>query len=96
MLAASDKALLVEESGYEPVTYFPPQDVTSEYMLQSESHTTCPFKGRAEYFAASVDGEQKDIAWFYPAVYDEVEAIAGYIAFYADRVEIESEENDER
>ena len=42
------------------------------------------------------DGEQKDIAWFYPAVYDEVEAIAGYIAFYADRVEIESEENDER
>ena len=96
MLAASDRALVVEESGYEPVTYFPPQDVSSESMLHSESQTTCPFKGQAGYFAAIVDGEQKDIAWFYPAVYNEVEAIAGYIAFYADRVEIESEEIDEK
>ena len=86
MLAASGKVLVLEESGYEPVTYFPPQDVISEFMLPSEAHTTCPFKGQADYFAARVDDEQKDIAWFYPVVYDEVEAIAGYIAFYADRV----------
>lgn len=96
VLAESNKALLVEESGYEPVTYFPPQDVSSGSMLQSDSQTTCPFKGQAGYIAAMVGGERKDIAWFYPAVYNEVEAIAGYIAFYADRVEIESEEIDEK
>lgn len=95
-LAESNTTLLLNESGYEPVTYFPPQDVSSESMLQSESQTTCPFKGRAYYFAASVDGKQKDIAWVYPAVYNEVESIAGYIAFYADRVEIESVEINEK
>ena len=72
MLAASNKALLVEESGYEPVTYFPPHDVAIDSMLQSDSKTTCPFKGQAGYFAANIAGEQKDIAWFYPDVYDEV------------------------
>jgi len=91
-LAASDKALVVEENGYEPVTYFPLQDVNIDVMQQSDSRTSCPFKGQADYFAASVDGKQKDIAWVYPSVYNEVESIAGYIAFYADRVEIESME----
>ncbi len=95
-LAESGRTLLLNESGYEPVTYFPPQDVSSELMLQSESQTTCPFKGRADYFAASIDGKQKDIAWVYPAVYNEVQSIAGYIAFYSDRVELESVEINEK
>lgn len=95
-LAASNQALLLEESGYEPVTYFPPQDVSIESMLRSDSQTTCPFKGQAGYFAAIVDRSRQDIAWFYPAVYDEVESIAGYIAFYADRVEMEPEGIDEK
>lgn len=94
-LAESNRVLLLNESGYEPVTYFPPQDVSIESMLQSDAQTTCPFKGRADYLAANIDGKQKDVAWVYPAVYDEVEAIAGYIAFYADRVAVGSVEVDE-
>ena len=35
----------------------------------------------------AVDGE--DVAWYYPAVYDEVAPIAGYVAFYPRRTEIE-------
>lgn len=95
-LAESNKALLLDESGYERVTYFPPQDVSIESMRQSDAQTTCPFKGRANYFAASINGKQTDIAWVYPTVYDEVEEIAGYIAFYADRVAVGSEEVDEK
>jgi len=90
VLAASKNTLLLEESGYEPVLYFPLQDVNNEAMLESDSQTTCPFKGVAEYFAATVDGVKQDIAWSYPAVYDEVEKIAGYVAFYADHIDIES------
>jgi len=89
-VAQSNRALLLIENGYEPVIYFRPQDVRSETMLQSDSKTTCPFKGQADYFATEIDGKKKDIAWVYPAVYEEVESIAGYIAFYADRVEVKS------
>jgi len=95
-LAESNRALLLDESGYETVAYFPRQDVSIEFMLQSDAQTTCPFKGRADYFAASIDGKQQDIAWIYPAVYDEVDLIAGYIAFYADRVAVGAEEVDEQ
>jgi uncharacterized protein (DUF427 family) len=96
VLATSNKTLLVEESGYEPVTYFPPQDVDRGSLLESDSRTTCPFKGEAGYFAAMVDGAKIDVAWFYPSVYDEVDKITGYVAFYADRVAIEAEEINEK
>jgi len=89
-VARSDRVLLLDENGYEAVIYFPPQDVRSETMLQSESKTSCPFKGQASYFAAEIDGKLTDIAWVYPAVYEEVEPIEGYIAFYADRVEVKA------
>ena len=94
-LATTDKAWIVDESGYESVVYFPPQDVQTDALKISDSRSTCPFKGEAEYFAIDVDGKQRDIAWSYPRVYHEVEAIAGYIAFYADRVHISSGAIDE-
>ncbi len=96
LLARSETALVLEESGYAPVVYFPPQDVRAESMLESDSRTTCPFKGEAQYLAAEIDGKRIDIAWSYRDVYNEVEAIAGYIAFYADRVELHTESVDEK
>lgn len=95
VLAQSHKALVIEESGYKPVVYFPPENVSVESMLASSSVTTCPFKGEASYLAAKIDGKLTDIAWYYSSVYNEVDAIAGYIAFYADRTEMESESIDE-
>jgi len=95
LLAQSDKTLVLEESGYNTVVYFPPQDVRVDSLIESSSLTTCPFKGEANYFAAEINGKCMDIAWQYGAVYNEVGPIAGYIAFYADRVQIESESIDE-
>lgn len=91
LLAASEKALIVEESRYRPVIYFPAQDVLLDSMSASDSVTTCPFKGEARYYAADLGGKRRDIAWQYPAVYDEVAALAGYIAFYSDRVDVTAE-----
>ncbi len=96
LLAQSNQALLVEESGYAPVVYFPPQDVRVNSMVESDSRTTCPFKGESQYLAAEIDGKRTDIAWSYPAVFNEVDAIAGYIAFYVDRVEIHSDSDDDK
>lgn len=95
LLAESDFALLLEETGYPQVVYFPSNDVNFDSMFASDSQTTCPFKGEAEYFAAEIDGKRVDIAWRYPSVYKEVAAISGYVGFYANRISLTSESKNE-
>ena len=90
-LAASRATLSLNETGYPQQIYFPRQDVRTELLAESDSRTTCPFKGQALYLAAEIDGKTEDVAWFYPDVYDEVAEIADYIAFYADRVTLRSD-----
>lgn len=91
VLASSKRALLLEESGYERVIYFPPEDVAAEHLIPIERLTTCPFKGEAHYFASPDAMAEPPVAWTYPSVYNEVAAIAGYIAFDEDRVELVEE-----
>lgn len=93
LLADSVDVLLLEESGFQPVIYFPPGDVRTTGLQQSDSRTTCPFKGEAAYWQASLDGDWVDVAWYYREVYREVEPIAGYVAFYADRVSVSPEQS---
>ena len=89
-LAASQATLAVDETGYERVIYFPQQDVNTDELVTSDSRSTCPFKGEAQYYAAEIDGEVQDVGWFYPSAYDEVAAIEGYVAFYTNRVDLSS------
>ncbi len=87
-IADSSSVLEVTESSHRPVLYFPRKDVRSDLLSPSETRTFCPFKGQASYWSASVESrEVADIAWSYEAPYDEVGALAGYIAFYGDRVD---------
>ena len=85
-VARSGRVLMLSEAGYSPVVYFPPDDVRTDALIASDSSTHCPFKGDAFYWAAEIDGKLTDIAWYYPLTFDEVSSIAGYIAFYIDRV----------
>lgn len=85
-IARSKRALLLYEAGYSPVVYFPSDDVRTEALSPSDTKTHCPFKGDALYWAAAIDGELTDVGWYYPQTFDEVSAIAGYIAFYKGRV----------
>ena len=87
-LAGSDEALIVRESGYDPVVYFPVPDVRMDRLAATDSASTCPFKGEATYFALADGPDGQDVAWTYPVVYDEVADLTGRIAFYADRVEV--------
>ena len=88
LLADSQRALILDESGYEPVVYFPAEDVEQEQLTAVDLRTTCPFKGEASYYVYGGDSSQQIVAWTYPATYREVDAIAGHIAFYADRVTV--------
>lgn len=84
VIAESDKTEEVEGNHY-----FPPDSVKKEFLKESETHTTCPWKGEASYFHIEVDGEiNEDAAWYYPDPSDAASQIKGYIAFW-NGVEIE-------
>ncbi|MGB4759192.1 MAG: DUF427 domain-containing protein [Candidatus Saccharimonadales bacterium] len=47
--------------------YFPPSSIKKEYFTDSETHTTCFWKGEASYYNVAVDDEtNEDAAWYYP------------------------------
>ncbi|HZS45233.1 MAG TPA: DUF427 domain-containing protein [Blastocatellia bacterium] len=77
-IAESDKTIIVEGNHY-----FPPDSVNKEYLKQSDTHTTCPWKGLASYYNIEVDGNvNKDAAWYYPEPKDAAKQIANYLAFW--------------
>lgn len=63
--------------------YFPPDSVRKEFLTESGTHTTCPWKGVASYYHVVVNGEKADdAAWCYPDPRPLAEGIKGYIAFW--------------
>jgi uncharacterized protein (DUF427 family) len=68
--------------------YFPPAAVNREYLAESPTPYTCPWKGACQYYTISVDGQSfPDRAWAYPTLLPgAVERVgtdfAGYVAFW--------------
>jgi uncharacterized protein (DUF427 family) len=97
VIADSRRAMMLHESGLQPVYYFPPEDVRSEYLEDSDRHTHCPKKGDASYYTVRAgDSEVEAGAWYYPTVLPEApEELAGMIAFYFPRMDRWLEEGEE-
>lgn len=71
--------------------YFPPNDVDQKYLVKSDTHTTCPWKGKASYYSIKADGNMiKDAAWYYPSASEKAKNIENYIAFWKDIEILES------
>jgi uncharacterized protein (DUF427 family) len=95
-VADSRHALLLLEEGLLPVYYFPPEDVRTDLMTPTERHTTCQYKGNASYWTVRVgDRVAEDAVWAYPDPLPERADIAGYMAFYWDKMDAWFEEDDE-
>ena len=78
IIAESPDTLLVEGNHY-----FPPDSLKEEFLLKSETQTTCPWKGVASYYDVVVNGEREsDAAWYYPDPRTLAEGIKGYVAFW--------------
>lgn len=83
LLAESPAPVVLHEPGYPPRYYFPRLDVKMALLQASDKTTTCPHKGKAEYFhLKGDDSDPQEIAWSYPAPFLDVAEISGYIAFY--------------
>lgn len=67
--------------------YFPPSAVNDELLVESPTQYTCSWRGGAQYYSISADGEtEPDAAWKYPHMSDEAVARIGvdareYLAF---------------
>ena len=88
MVADSGRAQLLEEGSLPPVFYIPRGDVHLDRLTPSATTSHCPFKGDAVYFSAA--GGPADVAWSYETPLAAAAAIAGHLAFYPDRAEIET------
>jgi uncharacterized protein (DUF427 family) len=62
ILAESNDTVIIEDHHY-----FPQDSVRKEFLRDSNSHTTCPWKGKAFYQHIEVNGDViHNGAWFYP------------------------------
>jgi uncharacterized protein (DUF427 family) len=97
VIADSRRAMLLHESGHQPIYYFPPEDVFDEFLEPSDRHTHCPKKGDASYYTIRAGGEVvKAGAWYYPdPLADAPSLLRGAIAFYFDRMGRWLEEGEE-
>ncbi len=78
VLAESDEPKIIEGN-----LYFPPESVNREYFKESNTHTTCPWKGKANYYDVVVEGEvNKDAAWDYPDPKPAAKEIKNHMAFW--------------
>lgn len=78
VLADSDDTAVVEGNHY-----FPAESVDSRYLVPSEKHTVCPWKGTASYHSLEVEGERnEDAAWFYPEPKEAASEIKDRVAFW--------------
>ncbi|MGI9548018.1 MAG: DUF427 domain-containing protein, partial [Flavobacteriaceae bacterium] len=78
VLAESDDTIIVENNHY-----FPAASINTEYFKESETHTTCPWKGQASYYTLVVNGQENtDAAWYYPEISELAKQIKGRVAFW--------------
>jgi uncharacterized protein (DUF427 family) len=88
VIADSKRALVMRAPGTPDVQYLPRADVDMPRLIRSESTTHCPYKGEASYWSIRTGRRVVDDAvWSYEVPYPDVAAIAGYLAFYVDRVD---------
>lgn len=63
--------------------YFPPDSLNRQYLKPSSTTTTCPWKGKASYYALHVDGKTNpDAAWYYPSPSKAASQIKDHVAFW--------------
>jgi uncharacterized protein (DUF427 family) len=90
VVAETRRARALFETGLPPRWYIPPEDVRADLLVGSDKRTGCAYKGFASYWSVGAGGEQEDdLVWFYPEPRRDAERIAGYLAFFNERVDIE-------
>lgn len=78
VIAESDDTVVIEGNHY-----FPRESLHEEFLVESSHTSVCGWKGTANYFSLSVDGQTNENAvWYYATPKDAAQEIAGRVAFW--------------
>src|SRR3954469_3275904 len=85
---------LLHETNHLPTYYFPREDVRGE-LIESDTHTRCPWKGEASYYHLRVgDRLVEDAIWYYPEPLAGAAGLTGLVAFYWGKLDRWMEEDE--
>ena len=83
VIARTNRALRVVETGHAPVYYVPLSDVQPGVLVAGDRVSYCDFKGEARYYhVVSARHRAPEAAWSYASPKPGYESLAGYVAFY--------------
>jgi uncharacterized protein (DUF427 family) len=93
-LAESASMVLVFETGLPTRYYFDRTDVDFSHLVPSATQTACPYKGMTSAYWSVRTGEEvrdghQDLAWAYDFPTRQLLPIAGLVAFYNEKVDID-------
>jgi len=88
IVADTTRALVMRAPGSPDQPYIPRADVDMTRLVRTDLATHCPYKGDASYWSIrSGSGTVENAVWSYETPYDDMAPIAGYLAFYPNRVD---------
>ena len=88
VIADTTRALTLKEGSMGGVQYIPREDADMTALTPTANESHCPFKGDASYFSIKAgDRTAENAVWTYVQPKTEVQQIAGYLAFYPNRVD---------
>ncbi|GGL22355.1 DUF427 domain-containing protein [Nocardia jinanensis] len=88
-VADSRSPRILFETGLPARFYLPLTDIRMDLLRPSETHTSCPYKGNADYWNIRVgETEYPDLVWIYRTPTPESQKIAGLACFYNEKVDM--------
>ncbi|WP_280507003.1 DUF427 domain-containing protein, partial [Nocardia flavorosea] len=88
-VADSRTPRILFETGLPARYYLPLTDIRMDLLRPSDTHTSCPYKGNADYWNIEVGGtEYADLVWIYRTPTPESQKIAGLACFYNEKVDL--------
>ena len=80
IIAESDDTVVVEGN-----YYFPRESLREDLIRPSDTHSVCPWKGKASYYTLeSGEHTSPDAVWYYPDPKPDAKAVRDRVAFWKD------------
>lgn len=90
LLADSRRPRALFEATFPMPRWYLPRDDVAVDLLPSELRTTCAYKGHATHYDVEVAGRRlAHVAWSYDEPVADSRDVAGCVAFYQERLEVE-------
>ncbi|ADV12887.1 DUF427 domain-containing protein [Mesorhizobium sp. M7A.F.Ca.CA.001.09.2.1] len=97
IVAATERAKVLQEEGHEPVFYIPFEDIYFDLFEKTNTTSRSPLKGTASYWRVhAVGSSADDFMWAYETPETAARAIARHGAFDPEKARIDVEPAEDR